>query len=131
MKKSKEKIKAVDIHDDALLVKLGIRNPNLQPRAVDVWTKTPNEKRLLKEAKNRCTYKFVSGSPIRMKSIPVRAKLIVYTDGSYGKSTYSFNCLQSDIQLILSKFRNAGKDAVKKYSWNGKSYRSTEVPFWH
>lgn len=38
----------VNVHDDELMIKLGIRPPHLVPRDPSVWTKTPYEKKLLK-----------------------------------------------------------------------------------
>lgn len=56
MKKTKSQNTGwIDVYDDDLMVKLGMRPPRIAPKCLDVWTKTEKEKRLLKIL--RKTYK--------------------------------------------------------------------------
>lgn len=127
----------VNVHDDALMVSLGMRQPLLTPRDKSVWTKTPNERRILKNVK----YSSRGGGhfhTIPFKSIPVKSKLIIQLQNNkvYPKSTYSIECLQSDIPNIISKYvvtnkkSGVSKNIVVKYSWNGKSYKPNQIPAW-
>lgn len=126
----------VNVHDDALMVSLGLRCPSLTPRDKSVWTKTPNEKRILRNVK----YSSYDGhfGTIPFKSIPVKSKLIIQLQNNkvYPKSTYSIECLQSDIPNIISKYvvtnkkSGVSKNIVVKYSWNGKSYKPNQIPAW-
>ena len=50
--KEKE-IKKVNIYDDAEMIRLGLRQPPVQPRDESVWSKTDKERALLKKYKRR------------------------------------------------------------------------------
>ena len=127
----------VDVHDDAQMVELGIRPPSLAPRDPSVWTKTPYEKRILKSLRriHKGRMHFHS-SPI--KHIPVRARLIVQLkhNKKFPKSTYSSECNMHEIGSILSKYYQWNKKnkctecLIVKYSYNGKTYKPWERPFW-
>lgn len=137
----------VNVYDDVEMVSLGIRKPVLTPRDPSVWTKTLSEKAAVRVHRNK-KYNFVTKWGYRQKSIPVYSKLIVTIKPSarftmvnkkgerVNKTTYSFNCGQSDIPRILSKFVEIDKASkityplVKSYYWNGKTYKPSQLPFW-
>ena len=133
----------VDVKNDKQMVELGLRVPMLESRDSSVWTKTPNEKRILRELRH--SYKGDGHcSSIPMKSIPVRSKLIIYLEKNkvYPKTTYSIECWQHEIPSIIknyvvidrknsSKDRTVYKNIVKQYSWNGQTYNDYgSIPFW-
>lgn len=139
----------VNVYDDAEMVALGIRNPKVPPRDPKVWTKTIEEKAKARVAKNSIKSQFSSGWGHSCRTIPVYGKLIVYikpssrfcmvdpkTGKKINKTVFSHNCGQSDISRILSKYKeidnklNVSYSIVTKYSWNGKTYNSKELPFW-
>lgn len=128
----------VDVHDDAQMVELGIRHPNVAPRDNSVWTKTPNEKRLLKSARNSVRKERIHFHSIPRKSIPVYAKLIIQIKKNrrFPYTTYSTKCWMHEIGDVLSLYRQYNKktncfdNLVVKYSYNGKTYSPGERPFW-
>ena len=118
----------VDIHNDQLMREMGIiRTLPVVPRDPSVWTKTANERRILRAAKNyyRNEDSHFHTSPI--KSIPVRDRLVIYLkkNKEFPKTTYSIECWQHDIPNILSKY------PVAKYSYGGRTYATSELPFWN
>lgn len=130
----------IDIKNDELMVKEGLRQPKLEPRDESVWSKTPNEKRILRSVRDKSK---LHTSVIPTKSIPVRSKLIIYLEKNnvYPKTTISTECWQHEISEIISNYmivdkKNSKKDKtvykniVLKYSWNGKTYRNNELPIW-
>lgn len=131
--KEKNNIEWVDVHNDALMVSLGIRPRNVQPRDPSVWTKTDKEKKILKKLRNRYKPKFKSSSIAPKKHIPVYAKLIVQVNSkAFPKTTYSHMCWQSDIQQILNNYVDKdGRPAYTKYHWNGQDYKPGTLPFWY
>ena len=67
----------IDVHDDELMIELGIRPPHAALRDKSVWTKTLYEKRVLRS--ERCKHKErIHFHSVPRKSIQVRAKLIIY-----------------------------------------------------
>lgn len=128
----------VDVHNDALMVALGIRHDILDPRDENVWVKTPNEKRILKNAKHSSREDDDHFSVIPNQFIPVWGKLVIYLkkNNKYPKTTYSTECWQNDIASILSKYQAYNKktesssSVILKYSWNGKTYKLGTLPFW-
>lgn len=138
-KKSKKSVKEVevDVTNDDLMVSLGIRVPKCESRDKSVWTKTFNERRLLK------TVKYSSGTighfySIPQTKIPVRDKLIIYLKNNkkYPKTTYSIECWQHEIAEIIGNYRvfnkhsNLNENVVLKYVWNGRTYSVGTLPFW-
>lgn len=130
------KAQPVNVHDDYLMVELGIRPKHVPEKDNTVWTKTASEKRALKVLKRS-----IKGDShfhaIPIKPIPVRAKLIIYVEkGSFPKTTYSTECWQHEIYDILSKFTVKNKKTevneikVIKFNYNGKNYKFGERPFW-
>lgn len=133
----REEDRWVDIHDEDIMVELGIRPKALSERDPSVWTKTPNEKRLLKELKHSVKGRIhFNSTPV--KSIPVRSKLIIFLkkNNKYPKSVYSTECWQHEIGDIISRYTCDNKvsklpeSIVLKYSYNGKTYSPRERPFW-
>lgn len=133
----REEDRWVDVHDDALMIELGIRPAAPAPRDKSVWTKTPYEQRLLKSlrrgSKERIYFHTIPG-----KSIPVRAKLVIQLkkNDKFPKTTYSTECWQHEIRSILLNFYQKDKKTgfneclVSKYSYNEKTYGPNEKPFW-
>ena len=127
----------VNVHDDELMVELGIRLPNLAPKDPSVWTKTPHEKKMLKSL--RRTHKGrIHFYSVPRKSIPVRAKLIVQLkkNKNFPNTTYSTECWQHEIEdILLNYYAKNSKTGyneclVSKYIYNGKTYVPSESPFW-
>lgn len=127
----------VDVHDDALMIELGIRPAALTPRDKSVWTKTPYEQRLLKSLR-RSSRERIHFHTVPEKSIPVRAKLIIQLNKNdkFPKTTYSTECWQHEIRSILLNYYQRNKKTgineclVSKYTYNGKTYGPNEKPFW-
>lgn len=123
----------VDVHDDSAMIELGFRNPIVYYNKINA--KTPYERKLLKTLRHLNKEDMHFGiTPT--KHIPVRAKLIIYLkkNNKYPKTTYSTECWQHEIPSILADYR-IGKNgmeesAILKYSFNGRTYAPSEVPFW-
>ena len=125
------------MHNDTLMVELGIRPAMLSPRDKTVWTKTPNERRLLKSLR-RSGKGRIHFHSVPEKSIPVRTKLIIQLvkNDKFPKTTYSTECWQHEIKNILLQYYKRNKKTgvneclVSKYTYNGKTYAPNERPFW-
>lgn len=127
----------VDVHDDALMVELGIHPRPATPRDPSVWSKSKQEKKILRTL--RCAHKgkMHLGAPSR-KVIPVRAKLIVQLkkNKQFPYTTYSTICDMHQIGDILNFFHQWDRQnktmvsVVAKYTFNGKTYAPNERPFW-
>lgn len=126
----------VNVHDDELMIKLGIRPPHVSPKDMSVWTKTPHEKKVLRSErrKHKETIHFHS---VPRKSIPVRANLIIYLkkNKKFPNTTYSTECWQHEIGDILLNYYTSTKSGnseslVTKYVYNGRTYAPNERPFW-
>ena len=128
----------IDVHDDDIMREMGFFRPfNQAPRDRSVWTKTPNERRLLRDLRHSVKRDMhIHSCPI--KRIPVRAKLIVQLkkNRKFQKTTYSTECWMHEIGDILIKYcqRNNktgyNENLVAKYVFNGKTYESNERPYW-
>lgn len=126
----------VDVHDDELMVSLGIRFPLFSHRDESVWSKTPNEKRLLRQVRDNSEKIHFNIYP--RKIIPVKSRLIIYLkkNKKFPNTTYSTKCWQHEVGDILLKYhshnKNTGKDEnlVSKYVYNGKTYCPEQRPFW-
>lgn len=127
----------VDVHNDALMIELGIHPCHATPRNPSIWTKSKQEKKILRTL--RCMYKgkmYHSISP--RKVIPVRAKLIVQLKKNkrFPYTTYSTICGMHQIGDILNFFYQLDRknktavNVVAKYTFNGKTYAPNERPFW-
>ena len=120
----KKKEESVNVHDQELMIELGIHPPY---REIYDFSKTPKEKADLLTYKRKDGRGFYTrGVYKKPYSIPVYDKLIIYVkeDG-----TRSINCGQSDIPDILFRLKK-DKKTVLKYQWNGRTYQSNEIPFW-
>ena len=120
----KKKEESVNVHDQELMIELGIHPPY---REIYDFSKT------LKEKADLLTYKHKDGRGFYTRgvhkkpySIPVYDKLIIYTKES---GTKSINCGQSDIPDILYRLKK-DKITILKYQWNGRTYKDNEIPFW-
>lgn len=128
----------VDVHDSSLMIELGIHYPYAVPRDPSVWTKTNEEREELKSL--RCRHKgriHFYTAPVN-KSIPVKAKLIIYLkkNKKFPNTTYSTTCWQNEIGNILGMYCHDNKagyseSVVQKYTYNGKEYKPGERPFWY
>lgn len=132
-----DKDRWVDVHDDALMIKLGIRPRHVILRDLSIWTKSKQEKKILKTL--RCAHKgkmHLGVSP--RKVIPVRAKLIVQLKKNkrFPHTTYSTICGMHQIGDVLNFFRQQDHQnkmmvsVVAKYTFNGKTYSPDKRPFW-
>lgn len=127
----------VDIYDNDEMVRLGIRPPMFTPRDQSVWTKTPYEKRILKSLRRSHKGKMRSHS-VPIKPIPVRAKLIIQLkkNKKFPNSTYSCECNMHEIGNILSIYYQWNKKdkctecLITKYTYNGRTYKPWERPYW-
>lgn len=127
----------VDIHDTNLMVQLGMHPCFLKPKDPNVWTKTESEKKHLKALRKRFKGAMHFHS-IPTRPIPVRAKLIIQLkkNKKFPNTTYSTICNMHKISEILSTFFQENptthimESVVAKYSYNGKTYKSSELPFW-
>lgn len=126
----------IDVHDDAVMREMGFSRFDRTPRDKSVWTKTPNERRLLKATRHTCKGDMhFHAAPAKRGT--VRAKLIVQLKSNkyFSKSTYSYMCLNTVIDDILGKFRvnnpktGYSESIVAKYSYNGKTYALEERPY--
>ena len=127
----------VDVHNYALMVELGIHPSPVTPRDPSVWSKSKQEKKILRTL--RCAHKgkmHLGTSP--RKVIPVRAKLIVQLKKNkrFPYTTYSTICGMHQIGDVLNFFNQWDRknrmivSVVAKYTFNGKTYTPNERPFW-
>lgn len=120
----------VDVNDDALMIKLGIRHPSAAPRDPSVWTKSPKEKALLKRLRNSKAGVLARGGS-REKYEPLikyTLNITIAKDDKFmqfdkrlkrkvHKTTFSHRCYKKEIPFILNRYVNEeGKSLVKSYS---------------
>lgn len=129
----------INVHDDNVMREMGFFRPFDQtPRDESVWTKTPYERRALKKMRYSCKRHGMHFHSIPRKVIRVRCKLIInlLKNKHFDKTTYSVECWQHEIPEILAKYRVVNRKTgystsiVRKYSWNGKTYGPSDLPFW-
>lgn len=128
----------VNVHDDGLMIMLGIRPPHITSRDPSVWTKTPHEKKLLKSLR-RMHKGHIHFHNIPRKNIPVKAKLIIQLkkNDKFPHTTYSTECWQHNIGDVLLNYSQTNNKTkveeclVSKYTYNGKTYSPDERPFWY
>ena len=127
----------INVHDDTLMIELGIRPRPITPRDPSVWTKSKQEKKILKTLRSSHKRKMHFGiHPI--KEIPMQAKLIIQLkkNKKFPFTTYSTICGMHQIGDILNFFYQQDRkskvavNVVAKYSFNGKTYKPNERPFW-
>lgn len=118
----------IDVHDDELMIKLGIHPPYLRNKDTSLYIKTPNEKRVLKKLRK------IHKNKIRFCNAPTKysrteGKIIVYLQKNkiYNNTTYSTKGSLNKLNEVLTKYG----DLVSKYVYNGRTYRITERPFWY
>lgn len=127
----------VDIHDANLMIQLGMHPCFLKPKDSSVWTKTDSEKKRLKVLRKRFKGSMHFHS-VPTRPIPVRAKLIIQLkkNKKFPNTTYSTICNMHQISEVLSTFcqedptTHIMENVVAKYSYNGKTYSPSELPFW-
>lgn len=131
---SEKKSNWIDVHDDDLMVKLGLRYSKAIPRDSSIWTKTAKEKKEIKKARNK---QRLSTSIPPMKVIPVYDKIIIYLtkNDKFPNTVYSKKCWQYEIPKVLDMFsivnsKGERKSIVSKYFYNGKTYKPREYPYW-
>ena len=116
-KKSKEEINSeVDVHDDKLMISLGIRAPHyIEPD----FTKTKQEKALLKKVRTKNDMKY-SGLGLYKRPSTCYAKLIVYIEPIDGTNDTTFSCMcyQHQINSIIKTMY----PTFVKYYFNGTTY---------
>ena len=127
----------VDVHNYALMVELGIHPSPVTPRDPSVWSKSKQEKKILRTL--RCAHKgkMHLSTPPRKVS-PIRAKLIVQLKKNkrFPYTTYSTICGMHQIGDVLNFFNQWDRknrmivSVVAKYTFNGKTYMPNERPFW-
>lgn len=128
----------VDVHNSALMIELGIHPRMETPRDSSVWIKSKQEKKILRTL--RCAYKgkMHMGCTLK-KSTPVYAKLIIQLKKNkhFPHTTYSTICGMHQIGDVLSFFSRWDRQTktsvniVAKYSYNGKTYKPNELPYWY
>lgn len=121
----------IDVHNDNVMREMGFMRPfNQAPRDKSVWQKTSTERRLLKNVKHSVRKEDMHFHSVPPKRATVRAKLIVQLKPNkvFPKSTYSQECLDTQVNNILERFQiidsktGYSRSVVAKYSYNGKTY---------
>ena len=121
----------VDVNDDALMVKLGIRNPNVEPRDPSVWTKSAKEKALLKKLRNHKSGILAKGGSFEKYEPLFKFTLVITIEKNpkftqfdkklkrkVFKTTFSHKCYEKDIPFILNRYKDEeGNSLVKQYSF--------------
>lgn len=129
----------INVHDDDVMREMGFFRPfNQASRDESVWTKTPYERRILKKMRHSCKSGDMHFHSVPKKVMRVRCKLVInlFKNKRFSKTTYSTECWQHEIPEILAKYhvtdRKTGYSTsiVRKYSWNGKIYNPSDLPFW-
>lgn len=116
----------INIHNDEEMISNGLlRCRKYVGRISSLWTHTNHEKKVLKDVKHQ--YKAVEGhfNNVPKKRGTLRDTLIVQLkrNKSFPKTTYSYNCLNTEIGDIISKFCDKSNNTlVSKYYFNGKTY---------
>lgn len=126
----------VDVHDEALMVQLGIRNPNAEPRDPSVWTKSVKEKSLLKRLRNSKGGILATGGMFEKYEPLFKYKLIITIKKNdkfmtfdkklkrrVFKTVYSHTCYLKEVPFILNRYCDEeGKTLIRKYKFNGHDF---------
>ena len=132
----KEENRWIDVHNDDVVREMGIIRPSIQtPRDERVWSKTPNERRLLKEVRHSVKRDMHLPS-FPTKYTPSRGKLVVSLkrNKNFSKSTYSTECWPFEIDDILIKYHRRNnktgltESIISTWSFNGRTYGINERP---
>lgn len=129
-----KKIEPVDVTNDEMMVALGIRPKNLEPRDPLVWTKTTREKNRLKKVKNTMPTPPGGWSGPEKRS-PFKSRLTVHIRyqkpkgvifaskrnkwGVRFRNTLTHICAPEDVEYILDKYKTESSTVVKAY-YNGR-----------
>lgn len=116
MKAEEKKEEKVNVNNDAEMVMLGIRPRLVRPRDSSVWTKTEKEREAWKKHRRFPAPNYRWAPPTKVSRFIGR--LIVHVKGM-DKTTFSHNCLESDLSYILGKYKNEHCSITKAF-WNGK-----------
>lgn len=122
-----KKTEWIDVHDDELMVNLGIRLPKYENV---VWDKTAKEKKEIKHRRSK--FEDPHFRSYKRVSTPVVADLIIYLkkNDKFPNTTYSDKCELSKVRNILN-FYKSNKAEILKYCYNGKTYMPEEDPFYY
>lgn len=135
--RKKEESRWINVHDDNVMREMGLIRPFEQtPRDKSVWTKTSNERRLLRSIRHSGNSNDMHFHTIPYQFVQIPGKLIIYLKKNkvYPKTTYSTECWKSDISDILAQYKthnrklNTFESIIAKYVWNGKTYSANELP---
>lgn len=126
MKKVRVEMEPVDVMDNEMMVREGLRQPNRVPRDPSVWTKTEKEKRLWKKYRRFPAPNSCWAGPEKTGGLP--GKLIIQVKG-LEKSTYCHNCLTTDVRYLLSKYKTE-RSSIVKSSWNGCTFDPERLHLW-
>lgn len=112
-----EKEEAIDIYNDELMIKLGMRLSTWTP--ID-FSHTDEEKKKLKKLRTKRIKFYSAEVEANHNIIPVYDKLIIYDDPSVcgNNNTFSLKCYNYQIPHIL----RVSFPTYKKYYFNGKCY---------
>lgn len=134
----KEEDRWIDVHDDNVMREMGFNRPfNQTPRDKSVWSKTPNERRLLKIVRHSVKEDMhLHITPLKRSTVCAKLVIQLKPNAEFSKSTYSQECLNTHIGAVLGKFRvtdpktGYSKSVVAKYSYNGITYAPDEIPYY-
>lgn len=107
----------VDVHNDDLMVSLGIRLPNY---VIPDFSKTAKEKELLKKLRKKSAKYYSASKREKHIQVPCYNNLIVYTKRK-DHSTCSYKCYIYEIKNIINAMHPDVENIVKFY-FNGKTY---------
>lgn len=110
------KVDPVDVNNDAEMVSLGIRKPMVRQRDPFVWTKSEKERKAWKKHRHFPAPNMNWGAPAKVSRFCGR--LTVNVRG-LDKTTFSYYCLESDVQYLLSKYKKDNCAIVRAF-WNGR-----------
>ena len=111
-----KEISMVDVHNNTLMVELGIR---LSDYEVPDFSKTPKEKALLKKLRTKNDMKYSGKQAMNTLSHTCYAKLIINIPKHKGDTTntISHKCYEYEIPSILRMYPN-----YTKYYYNGVTH---------
>ena len=130
----------IDVHDDDVCREMGIIRPfDVTPRDPSVWSKTPNERRILRNMIMMCGGKIKGWHcpAFPQKESTVKAKIVVQLKKNkiFDQTTYSKVVGNREIDNVLSQFvvwnprTQKNESMVKSYTFNGTQYNANERPW--
>lgn len=123
MKKVRVELEPVDVMDNEMMIREGLRQPDRIPRDLSVWTKTDKERKLWRKYRRFPVPNSRWAAPEKSGGLP--GKLVVQVEGME-KTTYAHKCLTTDVHYLLSKYKTENSNIVK-CSWNGKTFYAETV----